>query len=1036
LMDDVDSLADRMDRGWVAWLRLSDAQRLSKLSGGREIVLRLLHSIAEPIDLGSLPGPEKARLLVEGASSALAIGDVGLAEQLNSTAIDAASGINDDATSYLKVAASMLIRVSGDLEENEARDLAAMLVRATDSAARHVTDPEKWMPYQTVLQAAAALDLGTGFNTAIRWSDRGTAEIVDSVFSLARGGSISEELSPMEAFCLTGFSDVSHYNLQAPLSQIARALELGQSVAAAAMLGMIAQRVLRDTAVDVRGTTAKHLVDWCASKGLDRHEAAQSAGEFVEFIESLASSDAEGSDVSVTAGDDFTEVERPTNADELADLLLRTATHLRYQEVVRSIASEFGDTVARPRRLGQLKALIARGNALEPGALAARSFSICIDELFRSWAPRTSDLRAWDQAEVVLFVERHFTSLFEFANAPGGSWALDLNTPIRSSRTTEALGRTIERNLEGLSAAQLVYSLPRLSEQLSPSEVADLARYVLDVLANPEERSAATDSLGSSTLEDFLWTLLGDPDTAIRWRAAHVTRSLIEHSSRDLVANLAPRLLSEDRSDLSGRDLRFLSMSAGSWLLIVLAHASGRWPSAITPVAGVLESIALSSDFPHSVWRELARRALSSLSDLGQQVLDEQSREELELANRPRSCLVTRRRDHGDGVDRVSRFRFDELDTIPYWFDPLADLFGRPVSEPLQRAESWMVDRWLETDARDEDLRLASRGIEWGETQNRHGSLPGVETPQLYAEYHGLLVAAGEMVDECPVLVPDYSEDIDPWIYWIRHHVVGDSRQTEWPADRRRPVPLVTSLHSPPESAIDESHLSPAVLREYTIPERDEHICIRGSAYVYSRNGTLVLDTIAALVDWEHYDSVVQAVLGSDARWLQLPQLMDGADPEDDDVWAVGASVKPLAGVEYGFREGPEMHDPLMGSGLPLQPILFPALERSVAARPRSRSRPLIDTSVLVELQCWEDLVRPHDDNQRHSTGYRVVADRSLLVRAQDEAQNVILIETVGHWRRSTGRFAHAAEEYPEEASARVLFVVNATGRVDAVGLE
>ncbi|BFO19644.1 hypothetical protein SHKM778_60320 [Streptomyces sp. KM77-8] len=208
--------------------------------------------------------------------------------------------------------------------------------------------------------------------------------------------------------------------------------------------------------------------------------------------------------------------------------------------------------------------------------------------------------------------------------------------------------------------------------------------------------------------------------------------------------------------------LYFYRLSAVTGLLTALHRVACDKPALMREHLAVFIRHATSTDLPHAQIRELARRTALVLA-----AADDSSRDHLKAANRPDRCSIDRtlKNEHGGGLsDAGDRYRFDALDTVPYWFRPLARVFSLPVDTIACKAETWILDKWglsekdWWTDAR--ELRSERVSARMG---HRHGSIPPEESLRLYLEYHSMLAAAGELVDEHrPLLIEKWTENENP----------------------------------------------------------------------------------------------------------------------------------------------------------------------------------------------------------------------------------------------------------------------------------
>jgi len=142
-------------------------------------------------------------------------------------------------------------------------------------------------------------------------------------------------------------------------------------------------------------------------------------------------------------------------------------------------------------------------------------------------------------------------------------------------------------------------------------------------------------------------------------------------------------------------------------------------------------------------------------------------------------------------ADAETRFSFDVLDTIPYWFDPLSIVFGDRRLRITYRAIKWICDRWgYSNQDIYGDARKWRNEHQWELMDNSHGTVPKLENLHTYLEYHALHCVAGELIDEgLPVAVDTYDDPECPWEDWIANSISASS--DNWLSDLRSPTPFL-----------------------------------------------------------------------------------------------------------------------------------------------------------------------------------------------------------------------------------------------------
>lgn len=135
-------------------------------------------------------------------------------------------------------------------------------------------------------------------------------------------------------------------------------------------------------------------------------------------------------------------------------------------------------------------------------------------------------------------------------------------------------------------------------------------------------------------------------------------------------------------------------------------------------------------------------------------------------------------------------FHFDYTDTLPYWYDDVANIFSLTQEEVARDCESYIQQFGIDNDKtqtwRNDYLhynRYRNRN-----TDNRHGSLPEIETLEKYAEWHAMFYVA----DQYRCTLP-YSEDsYKSYHDWLDTYIPG--YRGYWSCEYRDHIPFVPFL--------------------------------------------------------------------------------------------------------------------------------------------------------------------------------------------------------------------------------------------------
>jgi hypothetical protein len=171
-------------------------------------------------------------------------------------------------------------------------------------------------------------------------------------------------------------------------------------------------------------------------------------------------------------------------------------------------------------------------------------------------------------------------------------------------------------------------------------------------------------------------------------------------------------------------------------------------PTALVNTKADLIELATDSDLPHVIIREHAKRALASLAREDVITLSPSEEAALQNVNAIKKGYAPREKGQPSGryaAREESRcvFKFDEMDTIPYWYDRATQLFpGVSHVQFLRMAERWIMQKWgaqAEANYWDREPRKGRYDERrFGRYSHSHGSLPVMER---YGTYLGVAQA-------------------------------------------------------------------------------------------------------------------------------------------------------------------------------------------------------------------------------------------------------------------------------------------------------
>jgi hypothetical protein len=370
-------------------------------------------------------------------------------------------------------------------------------------------------------------------------------------------------------------------------------------------------------------------------------------------------------------------------------------------------------------------------------------------------------------------------------------------------------------NAEQLSAPLALPLVELLAINLGTGDAAILAewyseRLVTHIPAKDRDLIDANDvpCQNHVGIARYLFALMTDVDTRIRWRAAHAFVRLAVFNEHEAIAALSVE--SSRTADVLFRqpDAPFYDLAGKLWFTIAADQAAYLAPENAVPLRDSLWHLVNEPSLPHVLIRAFALSTLKKLAGAGQISFSSQQKASLKNVNKAVHSPEARNEavSESSEADPPTKHRFDSMDTIPYWYRPVVSCFADvSMSEFLKLADKWISDKWqVPPDIgiwKDEKRLSRFSDRDWNLWSNRHGSGPIIERPSTYYEWHAMWCVVGELLaTHAPV------KERDNWPYDSIHKKIEEELLTYspiWLSSLRMPKPLEPQFWFEPSSSAD-----------------------------------------------------------------------------------------------------------------------------------------------------------------------------------------------------------------------------------------
>lgn len=797
----VERLADAaldITRDGAPFIWLDLAAWAGRRGSEAELVLALCERAANHAETAAYPTAEALDIVARAAELADEVSPE-TARMLFERATAMATLLDDDRARLLDVHIDLARASAGQFEPVQARLLADRMAEAATQTEARVTD-RRLVPYEATLAAITRLHPPSGLAWAARWDDEERCGIDESVPKVVAGAVQAGFIDVRQATGLLNLTDLPEERVTATLRLLDNLPRTPEHTATISeTLRRLSYWLRRFAPAHQQPHQARKVLTWATARKISFAGRAE-----LQAVQALTPVD--------EAPDRHPALSSPANYDQRRSRLL-TAKGRIWQDLPTDIGglttayatqrelADFIVGVVRAARLHDRPAALDAVTELPiDTAVSPATVLAAIRELLGEWRTWPT-VTTWARQALPGFVDQHLPVL------SGGHGSTANLTMIRDATddqtATQILAAATARHLQDLSARALYNIASALSVMTSPASAAEALDWSLRRfhLTEPADRVAPPDP-AAQAVSGFLWSLLGHHIKAIRWRAAYAIRDLLERPDHDLAAALIGKLQSTSAAPYRSPTLDFYWLSARTWLLVAIERVCAEHPDRFAPLVDDLAAVATDRDEPHIQVRELARR--SALTVLRSQPHPDPALvETLAKANVPavrwpdddRSDGAARRSEYPEpdsrdpDLESDDLYTFDQVDTIPYWYEPLARAFDIDVNEITRRARRWIVHVWGRTkDDWMKDVRELRDERSYERMSHRHGIIPPEESLQLYLEYHAMLLAAGELVDQgMPAKRSSDDDHFDTWDRWLAEHLPINEQW--WLSDLVDPVP-------------------------------------------------------------------------------------------------------------------------------------------------------------------------------------------------------------------------------------------------------
>lgn len=773
---------------------------------------------------------------------------------------EATGEIDADARFQLRALSALLERAAPSLSAEERKSLACDSASIVTSAAIRIRN-EDGFPWHEVIRSIANAHAGTAFAAIAQWEDRSLVE--------------SSEIlgTALQVFYVP---DTSIAELQVAMNPLIESNRLLRSASKTSVGHPPSNELLNDLCRDALqfGSDDEKLE---VSRDLETIaepnvwlERLRRTAELIASFQGAKRAEPKNE----TPDADELRFDLPSSQFTTPESILQVVGNARKQGAYVSVSSvliAIGKTVTPQNRVPHLDALLALSEFNVRGDDVVEALEVA----YRDW--QGPAVNSWFE-EAVPRILRFYLGAFVGLIV----WDRENATVDRLVRFVKETEPSVRALIEGLGKnlddfdAGTIYELCRRLFGMISSEDAQsvLIPYVRRLRSSvpPEDKAGfqGTDipDLPDAVVGRYLFVLMSDVDTRIRWRAAHCLRRLVRYGNCSIVRAMAGLWDRQSEKTFRAPEAPFYWQAARLWFVVSLSRIAAENPKAIASEVNLFLAAIRDEAYPHPAVRSFCQDALRTLRDNGFITLSDSDQQLLEPVNQTGLPRLTRDRRDGFRRDQDSpsqRWDFTALDTVPYWIEPTSRIFAKVSSKDLAKeAERWIVDDWkvspsyAKWNAEPRQSRFSER--DYGLRSNDHGSMPTIEDYRTYLEWYSIQCAVGSLMRTEQLSKTEYEDGEDEF-----EERLGRQKLTEppyWLADLLSTRPPETRFWNKP-GAIDLwlAEISERdFLDEISRGDAGEDLIIFGGADVHSSEFSWDADIESALVEPANALALVRAL--------------------------------------------------------------------------------------------------------------------------------------------------------------------------------
>lgn len=1032
-------------------LRLAIAKKISSIRGIELHSLEILDAIDTLIQKSPLPSSEMVNFYIKCSKISRSI-EKQVSKYYFEKAVSAVSEIDIEAQEQIKC----LSKLTQLGLSNENPQLAFEFARFVEYCSIQLNGYDHF-PLEEGVDGIANLDCSTAFAVICRWSHRYITEISNHIIpilqiSLTKGfvtPSIGGSMLPINLFYWMGYVEYIK-------AIIEKYDTVGDCIAKTTFVKNIIRDIKINCSQDELSETSKSIYEAIENGKFIDNEIVLTFADYYKFICELKSHDSPK----------VNNLQNPINERKLGEneheesliegIDICSTTSLN--EVLRKINYIDESNFNQPqisKLLNKIKNLCTPENYvshldalinISPELISFYSFEESLKERLNEWDINPL-VRQWKKQNFGKVLKLWFSNfnwndsiyyegIKKFADIFG----------IDEKELSDIIINFLPEKIDELSATALYQTIAFVKNRLNSEENEKLISWVLprwnkkisvDFADGIWDTNQIPPTNANEVIAKTIRFILGHPDKRIRWRGVHALRRLTNTGNFKILKILMDEQNRKDCYPFQNRDYTFFWISAKLYLWVCISRLSKENPKEIVKFKNEIVQELYSQELPHVLIKHFIKLTCLNLVEFDKALFTEEDlktiKDLLVSKHKPvkEGLLRRKQRKYRSSKDNW-RFDFDSMDTLPYWYSPLALCFNLSEYDVADIADKYISEKWGYTGQIHKDDHVKSgSGREYGLTRNDHGRLPTIENLQIYYEYHAMFCAANDLLESEPILIDDFY-GLHSWKYWLESH--GVAWKDFWLSDLRDPIPLKKRFWISEIEKFDENWRDNIEIQYYDdvlelhSEHTNNHLFAYGHYTRYFGENYESVSISSALVSIKTSESLLRSLQTAKDNY-------DYGIPLEDDEFQIKEGAFQLIGWLKEIRteyEGLEKNDPFAYNGCTSYIRFGKEVEKLFAINYSENYKvAFLDGNPISTFQKWSNTSEDERYRKFESSGHLLEVNMAFLLKFLKNRRMTMIIECeiTRHLRDSYINYRDA-----ERRNNSQLYLLNSNGEIKSLG--